>query len=44
MPFISQRWFYPLLIIGGLFAAWRFPPNYFSLREIRALAEKLRAY
>lgn len=42
--FISQRWFYPLLIIGGLFAAWRFLPNYFSLREIRALAEKLRAY
>ncbi len=45
MPtFISQRWFYPLLLGGGLVAAWRLLPNYFMVREIKALLRKITRY
>lgn len=38
---VSPRIFTPLLGAGLLFAAWRLLPNYFTRREIRALASKL---
>jgi serine/threonine protein kinase len=39
---INEGLFYPLLVSGAVFAAWRLLPNFFTLREIKALAAKIK--
>lgn len=40
----SDRLFYPLLLAGAALLAWRFLPNYFAARQLRAWAGKLDSH
>ena len=42
--FLSERWVYPLMLAGGIFVVWRLLPNYFTVREIKALLRKISSY